>query len=102
MTVPMMAPTPPPIQQPMDDAVQSANPMSIMAQPIGDSGPTPEDTSAGIIDQLKTIVQASQVIAGANPEVADLMEAIQKLSVQAAMKTQSQAGSQQATGPGGY
>lgn len=100
--VPMMEPTPPPIQQPMADAVQSANPTSIMAQPIGTSGPDPEETSEGIIDQLKTIVQASQVIAGANPQVADLMEAIQKLSIQAAMKTQSQAGSQQATGPGGY
>jgi len=87
----MMQQAPPPPAQPaMNDAVQSANPMSIMAQPVGTAGPTPEDTSAGIIDQLKGIVQGSQVIAGANPDVADLMEAIQKLCIQAALKTQSQ------------
>jgi hypothetical protein len=98
----MMQPQAPPVQPAMQDAVQSANPMSIMAQPVGTAGPTPEETSDGIIDQLKTIVQASQVIAGANSQVADLMEAVQKLCIQAALKTQSQAGNQQPTAPGGY
>lgn len=98
----MQSAQPPPAQPAMDDAVQSANPMSIMAQPVGTAGPTPEDTSDGIVDQLKTIVQGSQVIAGANPQVADLMEAIQKLCIEAALKTQQQGGSQQPTGPGGY
>lgn len=97
-----LQPQAPPAQPGMANAVQSANPMSIAAQPVGTAGPTPEETSEGIIEQLKTIVQASQVIAGANPQVADLMEAIQKLSVQAALKTQQQGGSQQPTGPGGY
>ena len=78
----------PPAQPAMNDAVQSANPMSIMAQPVGTSGPTPEETSEGIIEQLKTVVQASQAVAGANPQVADLMEAVQKLCIQAALKTQ--------------
>lgn len=99
----MMQQAPPPPTQPaMNDAVQSANPMSIMAQPVGTAGPTPEDTASGIVDQLKGIVQGSQAIAGANPQVADLMEAIQKLCIEAALKTQQQGGNQQPTGPGGY
>lgn len=98
----MQQPTPPLAQPAMADAVQSANPMSIMAQPIGTSGPDPEETSEGIMDQLKTMVQGSQVIASSNPQVAAEMEAIQKLCIQAAMKTQQQSGSQpQPTGPTG-
>lgn len=100
-SVPMMQQPAPPAQPAMDQAVQSANPMSMMAQPVGVAGPSPEETSEGITDQLKTMVQASQVVAGANPDVADLMEAIQKLCIQAALKSQSQAGTQPPPGPGG-
>lgn len=77
----------------MMQATQSANPVGIMAQPVGVSGPTAEETSAGIMDQLKTIVAAADAIASANPQIAAQMEAIQKLAVQAALATQQQAGS---------
>lgn len=76
--------------------------MSIMAQPVGTAGPTPEETSEGIVEQLKTCVQAAKAVADSNPQVANEMEAIQKLCIQAALKTQQQSGSQQQSAPGGY
>lgn len=85
--------TPQPSQPAMQQAVQSANPVGIMAQPVGTSGPTAEETAAGISDALKTIVQAADTIAQANPQVAQMMEAIQKLAIQAHLATQQQAGS---------
>jgi hypothetical protein len=87
--------TPQPSQPAMAQATQNANPVGIMAQPVGVSGPTAEQTAAGITDQLKSIVQAADAIASANPQVAAIMEAIQKLAVQAHLATQQQAG-----GPG--
>lgn len=95
MQMPMGAPnygTPQPTQPAMGQAVQSANPVGIMAQPVGVSGPTAEETTAGVSDALKTIVQAADAIATANPQVAQMMEAIQKLAVQAHLATQQQAG----------
>ena len=92
----------PPAQPGMADAVQSANPMSIAAQPVGVSGPTPEDVAAGIMDQLKTMVQIAQTVAGANSQIGAEMEAITKLCIQSAAKTQQQTGSQQPAAPGGY
>jgi hypothetical protein len=96
LSMPMGAPdygTPQPSQPAMAAATQSANPVGIMAQPVGVSGPTAEETSAGIMDQLKTIVAAADAISSANPQIAAQMEAIQKLAVQAALATQQQAGS---------
>lgn len=77
----------------MQDAVASANPRALFSQPVGTSGPTPEDLSAGIMDQLKNIVQIAEVIAGSNPQVADQMAGIQKLAIQAGLSTQQQAAS---------
>lgn len=77
----------------MQDATQSANPRALFSQPVGTSGPTPEEMSEGIIEQLKTMYQAAEVIAGNNPQIADEMAAIQKLSLQAGLKTQQQAAS---------
>lgn len=112
----MQSQPPPPAQPGMADAVRSGNPMSIAAQPIGTAGPTPEDTSDGIVQQLHGLVsgaqqgsQVAQAIAASNPQVASEMnailqmsEAIQKLCVQAALKTQQQGGNQQPQAPGGY
>lgn len=101
MPIPMMAPPAAGQQGAMQDAVQNANPRGLMMQPVGVSGPTADDTSEGIIDQLKTVVQAAQAIAGTNPQVADEMNAIMKLAVQAALKTQQQGANQpQAGSPG--
>lgn len=90
--------------------------MSIMSQPIGTDGPSPEETSGGIVEQLKGIVsgataagQVVQAIAATNPQVASEMnailqmtQAIQKLCVDAALKTQQQGGSPQEPTQGGY
>lgn len=84
--------TPQPSQAAMAQATQSANPVGIMQQPVGVSGPTAEETAAGVADQLKTIVQAADAVATANPDVAAMMEAITKLAVQAHLATQQQAG----------
>ncbi len=111
----MMQQQPPPVQPGMDDAVRSGNPMSIMAQPVGTAGPSPEETSEGIVEQLKGLVsgaqsasQVVQAIAAANPQVASEMnailqmsQAIQKLCVDAAIKSQQQGGNQQPS-QGGY
>lgn len=80
-------------QPAMQDAMASANPRALFSQPVGTSGPTAEDISNGIIDQLKTIVQAAEAIAGSNPQIADQMAGIQKLAIQAALSTQQQAAS---------
>lgn len=77
----------------MQEAVSTADPRALIQQPVGVSGPSPEDTSNGIIDQLKSVVGIMQAIAGTNSQVSDEAEAIQKLCIQMAMKTQSQAGS---------
>lgn len=85
--------TPQPSQGAMAQAIQSANPVGIMAQPVGVSGPTAEQTADGITDQLRTIVAAADAISTANPQVAQMMDAIQKLCIQAHLATQEQAGS---------
>lgn len=77
----------------MQSAIQTADPRALIQQPVGVSGPSPVDTSDGIIDQLKSVVGIMQAIAGTNSQVADEAEAIQKLCIQMAMKTQTQAGS---------
>src|ERR1041385_2441983 len=79
----------------MQQAVSTADPRALIAQPVGVSGPSPEDTSNGIIESLKQVVGIMQAIAGSNSQVADEADAIQKLCIQMAMKTQTQAGSPQ-------
>ena len=77
----------------MQSAINTADPRALIQQPVGVSGPSPEDTSNGIIDSLKQVVGIMQAIAGTNSQVADEADAVQKLCIQMAMKTQSQAGS---------
>jgi len=93
MPVPLALPPAGGSQMAMQDATQTANPRALISQPVGTSGPTAEDTSSGIIDQLKTIVQAAEAIAGTNPQIAEQMQGIQKLCIQAALSTQQQAAS---------
>jgi len=77
----------------MRSAINTADPRALIQQPVGVSGPSPEDTSNGIIDSLKQVTGIMQAIAGSNSQVADECDAVLKLCVQIAMKTQSQAGS---------
>ena len=96
MAVPMMQPAQGDPSA-MQSAIQQADPRALQMQPVGASGPTPQDQSSGIVEQLKTIVMQAQAIAQ-NSIVSQEMNGIQKLAIQAAMKLQQQqSGSPQAT-----
>ncbi len=61
----------------------------------GQSGPTAEDQSAGIVDQLKQMMAGAISIAEGAPQTAPLMDQIRQLAMEAAMQVQQpQAGSQ--------
>lgn len=65
----------------------SADPRMLLAMGLaGQQGPSAEDTSAGLVEQLKGIMAAAVEVASAAPSTSQVMDEIRRLALQAVIQ----------------